>query len=466
MEPNLYINPATGDSAWVHFGHPHPEGWKPFIPRLTPPPNTDSNREYFNPQTGESYIFGPAQIPPPDWKKLQPVPPQDPRNPYAMISWIPGKEPRLYVDPETGKSQWVSYGDKPPDGWKPLRPRFTPPPQTDNKGEFFNPETGDSYNFGPDQEPPPGWKKLQPVPPQDPRNPYVMISWIPGKEPRLYVDPETGTSQWVSYGDKPADGWRPLNPLWAPPAATRQLREYFSPRTGETYQFGATEEPPSDWKKLGPVPAPVTGLPVGSVATAALGMAPRLFVDPATGTPSWVFGGDLPPESWKPPWPGLGAPPNTSFTRAYFNPKTGEMFIFGPDQDPPGDWKKLQPFPALATDLPPGIAFDWAWGNAPRLFADAETGVPNWLAHGVDPPPGWQLLKPSQPMAQLRWLNPNWNDFLAVDPFGLGPVGAPGRPLVAQMDQAIPAERIPALVRAGWRPPWALGYCWCRSRRP
>ena len=60
---------------------------------------------YYNPETGESYGFGPGQKPPKDWKKLQDIPPHpdwDLIGSGGCVLYDPGKEPRLFVDVETG----------------------------------------------------------------------------------------------------------------------------------------------------------------------------------------------------------------------------------------------------------------------------------------------------------------------------------------------------------------------------
>lgn len=172
----------------------------------------DPDNIYFNPANGESYSFGPHQQPPAGWKRLDEIPPQvHSLPPGAMITWMPGMEPRLYVDPQAGHTIWVHYGEPPPKGWKPLIRLGAAPPLTLDDMTYFNPETGESYTFAPGQSPPKGWKKLNPVPAQVQGLPAgVTVSWIPGMEPRLYVDPETGNADWVHHGKQAPRGWQPL----------------------------------------------------------------------------------------------------------------------------------------------------------------------------------------------------------------------------------------------------------------
>ena len=124
---------------------------------------------YYNPETGESYGFGPGQKPPKDWKKLQDIPPHpdwDLIGNGGCVLYDPGKEPRLFVDVETGKAIWMKWPVLFEGGrLKPLIPLPSMPPNTTEGGRYFNPATGESYNFKDDQTAPPGWEKMKPIPP-------------------------------------------------------------------------------------------------------------------------------------------------------------------------------------------------------------------------------------------------------------------------------------------------------------
>ena len=240
-------------------------------PAQQPAPQTPqaASDEYFNPQTGDTTYVG-AEEPPTGWKKMQPVPPLDTGlPPGTMISWRRGTEPRLYVDPATGEPHWIHFPQTPGSGWLPTH--FTSNPQPVNAAsspasltgrsseadEYFNPQTGDTTYVGAGQTPPAGWKKMQPVPPLNAGlPPGTTISWIPGQEPRLYVDPATGEPHWIHFPETPSSGWLPthftINPQPAnaasspasQPGQASGSNEYFNPQTGDTAIFGPGQTPP------------------------------------------------------------------------------------------------------------------------------------------------------------------------------------------------------------------------------
>jgi hypothetical protein len=180
--------------------------------------------EYFDPQTGNSYSFGPGQEPPYGWRELKPV--SDPLAgfpPGSTVTWLPGRQPRLFVDPATGENRWIHSSVEKPRGWLPLRPLEAPPPPTFPRQprevgqKYFDPATGESCLFQPGEEPPPRWKKLRPTPPQVPDLPAgSTVTWLPGREPVLYVDPDTGEQMWVGPPTKPPAAWIELRPRLGP----------------------------------------------------------------------------------------------------------------------------------------------------------------------------------------------------------------------------------------------------------
>ena len=151
--------------------------------------------EYFNPETGEGRSV------PDDWVKLGPTPPlEGPGRGLVMGEYPIGKEPRLYVNPKTGEQQWFDWEDDPPPGWvkkDPLIPGYFDGPSS----EYMNPRTGAVTRV------PDNWVKLDPTPPLPGAGGLIMPEYIPGREPRLYVDPQTGEQQWVMYKEKPPQGW-------------------------------------------------------------------------------------------------------------------------------------------------------------------------------------------------------------------------------------------------------------------
>jgi len=219
-EPKLFVDPETGESKW--FQWPYDEidsGWQEVKYLFTPPANTKTEDEYFDPLTGQSYHFKDGQEPPAGWKKLKPRPPIPGSNIISnggCVLYEPGKEPRLFVDPETGESQWVQWPfRKIGADWKPLGFLSGKPPMTERTNDYFNPMTGDCYTCKPGETPADDWKKLKPVPfPPDwnTAGNCGCLLYEPGKEPRLFVDTEAGDSKWVQwpYEDLPTT-WLPLN---------------------------------------------------------------------------------------------------------------------------------------------------------------------------------------------------------------------------------------------------------------
>ena len=361
----------------------------------------DPVTERFNPETGEWCRFGPRQTPPKGWKRLRPVPPINPSlPPGSRVTYIPGREPRLFVHPENGESKWFYFGEHPPQGWKPLRRRRAMPPLAKDEGDRFNPETGEWFRFGPRQTPPDGWKPLRPIPPRDPwLPPGSTVTYIPGREPRLFVDPETGESKWIYHGEHPGDGWKPLQRRPGPPPLTQHEGDHFDPGTGEWFRFGPRQTPPDGWKPLRPIPPRDPWLPPGSTVTYIPGREPRLFVDPETGEPKWIYFGEHPPQGWKPLRRRPKMPPLTQDEGDSFDPQTGEWYRFGPGQTPPDGWKPLRPVPPRDPWLPPGSTVTYIPGREPRLFVDPETGEPKWIYFGEEPPQGWKplLRRPGPP---------------------------------------------------------------------
>ena len=394
QEPQLFVDPATGTPKWIYYGDPPPGGWKPLIPRLTPPPLLTDAGEFFDPATGECYSFPATQTPPSGWKPLLPVPPRDPSLPSgSTVTYIPGEEPRLFVDPSTGNSTWVYYGQEPPAGWKPLQPRASVPPLTGNTGGFFNPQTGESYIFGPKQTPPVGWKPLTPIPPAIPGiPPGSTVTFIPGQEPKLFVDPNTGNLQWVYFGQQPPSGWKPLIERATTPPLTTDGGEFFNPATGEWYRFGPALTPPEGWKPMQPLPPVNSGFPPGTTVTYIPGREPRLFVDPATGNLQWVYFGEEPPAGGLLVLPRYTPPAMATDTRTYFDPATGAFRVLGAGATPPAGWIKLKPIPAANPCLPPGATVTWIPGMQPRLYVNPQTGDVQWVAYNQQPPQGWLLL--------------------------------------------------------------------------
>jgi len=274
--------------------------------------------EYFDPQTGDSYNFGPEQEPPDEWIKLKPI--SDSLAglpPGSTVAWLPGGEPRLFVDPATGENRWIHGSEEEPRGWLALRPLIAPPSLNAVKHSWYDPLTGESYVFGPDQRPPAGWKKLKLIPSRTPiLPPGSTAPWLRGRGSRPYVNPESGDVQWADPVKGPPTGWIALQIRFTSPPPTESGREYFDPATGESHVFQPGEEPPLHWKKLRPTPPQVPGLSPGSTVTWLPGRAPVLYVNPSSGEQVWVGPPAKPPASWIELRPRFGPSTRTSFPPA------------------------------------------------------------------------------------------------------------------------------------------------------
>ena len=211
--------------------------------------------EYFDPQTGNSYNFGPGQEPPDEWMKLKPISDSLPVLPGSTVAWLPGREPRLFVDPATGENCWIHGSGEEPSGWLPLRPLMVPPSLTNLEQSWYDPLTGESYVFGRDRSPPDGWKKLKPIPSCVPfLPPGSTAAWFRGLESRPYVNPDSGDVQWADPIKGAPAGWIALQLRFTSPPPAKFGGEYFDPTTGESRVFGPGEEPPRISKKLLPTP--------------------------------------------------------------------------------------------------------------------------------------------------------------------------------------------------------------------
>lgn len=404
---------------------------------------------YFNPETGDYYIFQPGQTPPPTWKKLEPLPfhPNwDIISKGGCTLYEPGKEPKLFADPHTGKAEWVKWpytGIK--ENAKQLTQLLFPPGDTINERDYFDPVTGQSYTFPKGQNPPAGWKKILPFPPY-PGGDFALYE--PGKEPRLYVDPVTGKTVWIQwpYIAVP-EGWKRIIPLFTAPPETDIRGHYFNPLTGESYNFKPGETPPPGWKKLKPI-APHPDINIighGGCVLYEPGKEPKLFVDPATGETRWVKWPYIAvPEGWQPLSFLQSKPAMTETAGEFFDPATGQSYEFKQGQTPPPGWKKLQPLPPHPDIdiIGHGGCVLYQPGREPKLFVDPETGKAQWVkwpyiaigtgwvelrflqseppqtqneneffdpgtgatykaGQGDTPPPGWKPLKPVPP-------HPDW----------------------------------------------------------
>ena len=305
---------------------------------------------------------------------------------------------------------------------------------------YFNPATGETYQVPPGQQPPNGWVKLGPTPPQA-GLPGAMVSYIPGKEPRLYVNPKTGETQWVDFPYQPPDGWIPLRPTLPPqqqPVAPPQAgpgqagpgSEYFNPQTGETYVVPPGQQPPGGWVKMGPVP-PQTSLPPGSTVTWIPGQEPHLFVDPATGAAQWVYYGENPPAGWKPATPTMSPKPVAAGGGAASGAGGKQQVLDG------GDWRPNMKHPPLAQPNQPGGILNQPLGE------DPPPAKPNYGPGGIlnqplgeDPPPAKPNYGPggilNQPLGEdPPPAKPNYgpggilNQPLGEDPPPAKPVTAP-----------------------------------------
>lgn len=387
-EPRLYVDPATGETRWSKYPYLDTAGLLPVRTRRTPPAGTGDGRTWFNPATGEYFRFGPGVEPPPGWKRLGTLPPPPGGEPAdGAVEQGCKEQPRIYVDPQTGEARWVEAGGSPPDGWKPLRRLDEPPLDAPREGTFFDPETGRFYEFGPGQRPPPNWKKLGPIPPHTPGlPPGSTVYWVPGREPRLYVDPATGEVHWVRWLMAPEPGWKPLNSIAQPPGGTTEEGTHFNPRSGEAYRFGPGQTPPPGWKKLAPLPERDPGM-----LHHEPGREPMLVVDPTTGKSRWMDAGETPPDGWIPLRWRFAAPWETRDEGAHFLPETGHSYVFGPDETPPPSWRPLEPVPP-----PPGEDAEseavWIPGFDLSPFVDPATGSSGWFGPGLAPPAGWRPL--------------------------------------------------------------------------
>lgn len=397
-EPKLYVDPATGKSEWVKWPYlTVSENAKQLKQLLFPPGDTANEQDYFDPVTGQSYTFPPGQTPPPNWKKLLPVPPY-PGGEFAIHEQ--DKEPKLFVDPATGKSEWFQWPyNTVPDGWKRVTPLFTAPAGTNFRGHYFNPLTGESYNFKPGERPPQGWKKLKPVAPHpdiDIIGHGGCVLYEPGKEPKLYVDPATGDTIWVKwpYIIVP-EGWQPLSYLQDKPAMTETAGEFFDPATGQSYEFKEGQTPPQGWKKLQPLPPhPDAGIiDRGGCVLYQPGKEPKLFVDPETGKAIWV---KWPYIAVGPGWKELrflqSEPPETKNAHEFFDPANGTVYKGSESDSPPPGWKPLKPFPPHPDwkIISMGGCVYYEPGKEPKLFVDPETGESVWVKWPcIEVKPGW-----------------------------------------------------------------------------
>jgi hypothetical protein len=70
----------------------------------------------------------------------------------------------------------------------------------------------------------------------------IDIYWIPGREPRLYVNPQTGEQKWVEYGTNPPAGWIPRTMLMGPNAAPAPQAGDRNEGGGHTFSRGTTHD--------------------------------------------------------------------------------------------------------------------------------------------------------------------------------------------------------------------------------
>src|SRR5438445_467275 len=98
----------------------------------------------------------------------------------------------LMRDADRGTGLTPPPAEPPPEAAPP--PTVTRPAQQSGAGQpsaagelttFFDPQTGNYGEAGSGDTPPPGWKKLNPVG----RQPNPFESYLPGSEPRQFVDP-------------------------------------------------------------------------------------------------------------------------------------------------------------------------------------------------------------------------------------------------------------------------------------
>jgi hypothetical protein len=182
--------------------------------------------EHFDPKSGAVVSVTDG------WVKLGPVPAYPGQREGIDIYWIPGREPRLYVNPQTGEQKWVEFGTNPPTGWVPRDPTVHAP----GSGEYFDPQTGKVTDV------PAGSIPLQPIPPYPGQREGIDIYWIPGREPRLYVNPQTGEQKWVEYGTNPPAGWIPRTMLMGPNAAAAPQAGDRNEGGGHTFSRGTTHD--------------------------------------------------------------------------------------------------------------------------------------------------------------------------------------------------------------------------------
>ncbi len=262
-------------------------------------------------------------------------------------------------------------------------------------GEYFDPQTGNSYNFRPGQEPPAEWIKLKPV--SDSLAgfpPGSTVAWLPGCEPRLFVDPATGENRWMQGREEQPRGWLPLRPLMAPPSRTDVEQSWYDPTTGELYLFGPDQTPPEGWKKLKPVPSRTPFLPPGSTAAGLRGRESRLYVNPDSGDVQWADPVKGRPAGWIALQLPFTSPPPTECGREYFDPATGESHAFRPGEEPPPHWRKLGPTPPQVPGLRPFSTVTWLPGREPVLYFDPNTREQMWVVPPTKPPPPWMELRP------------------------------------------------------------------------
>lgn len=216
QEPQLYADPDTGESKWIDCDENAPHGWIRLVAGPEPP-MTGNADDFFDPNTGHWFRFGPGLTAPPGWKSLGPIPAVNPGAPAcARVKFGPGQEPRLFVDPEKGTTQWVYLDQAPPAGWKQILLRMNVPALTVDDRTYVDSKSGELKILKPGAKPPESWVKLKPVPPQVAPllPPGTMIEWLPGMEPKLFVNPKTGESQWIFPLDKLPEGLIPLGPAW------------------------------------------------------------------------------------------------------------------------------------------------------------------------------------------------------------------------------------------------------------
>lgn len=77
---------------------------------------------------------------------------------------------------------------------------------------YWNPRTGETKSFVKPTDAPTGWINLDSIPPIPGVAPGMMVSWLPGREPRLYVDTTNGKLHWVFPPKLPLAGWTPTVP--------------------------------------------------------------------------------------------------------------------------------------------------------------------------------------------------------------------------------------------------------------